>query len=284
MRVLIGFVLGLFFLHGFISPAEAVINIKIAVIQNGFVHVEGDQAPKAKPVVWEGITLANVVTTNGGALKFDTTALPADCVGKLKIEFEERDVVIANCTPTTDPTLALVPQTGQTATFAAGDDGTYKAGVSLPSPRFSDNNNGTVTDNLTGLIWLKNANCFGQVGWLTALNEVNNLQDGECSLTDGSVAGTWRLPNIRELHSLIDFNYFGPAISHGPSLGGCGPDCPLANLPGGGIGGTYWSSTANTFHFATSLGVWVVDLFSGEMRNVDENSDPLFVLAVSGGL
>ena len=34
-------------------------------------------------------------------------------------------------------------------------------GVAWPNPRFTDNGNGTVTDNLTGLIWLKNANCFG---------------------------------------------------------------------------------------------------------------------------
>ena len=31
-----------------------------------------------------------------------------------------------------------------------------------PSPRFTDNNDGTVTDNLTGLVWLKNANLFGE--------------------------------------------------------------------------------------------------------------------------
>jgi hypothetical protein len=32
-------------------------------------------------------------------------------------------------------------------------------GVAWPNPRFTDNSDGTVTDNLTGLIWLKNANC-----------------------------------------------------------------------------------------------------------------------------
>jgi hypothetical protein len=31
----------------------------------------------------------------------------------------------------------------------------------IPEPRFRDNKNGTVTDNLTGLIWLKNTKCFG---------------------------------------------------------------------------------------------------------------------------
>jgi hypothetical protein len=54
-------------------------------------------------------------------------------------------------------------KTGQTASYATGDDGNLQKGVTLPSPRFTcnpsedctpGNNNGTVTDNLTGLIWL----------------------------------------------------------------------------------------------------------------------------------
>ncbi len=32
-----------------------------------------------------------------------------------------------------------------------------------PTPRFNDNSNCTVTDNLTGLIWLKSANCGGEM-------------------------------------------------------------------------------------------------------------------------
>ena len=56
---------------------------------------------------------------------------------------------------------AMLPKTGQTTSYAAGDDGALQKGVAWPNPRFTDNGNGTVTDNLTGLIWLKNANCFG---------------------------------------------------------------------------------------------------------------------------
>ncbi len=49
-----------------------------------------------------------------------------------------------------------LPRTGQTTSYATGDDGDLQVGVDWPLPRFTDNNNGTVTDNLTGLIWLKN--------------------------------------------------------------------------------------------------------------------------------
>lgn len=53
--------------------------------------------------------------------------------------------------------ISEVPRTGQITSYAAGDDGDIQAGLSLPEPRFTDNGDGTVTDNLTGLIWLKNA-------------------------------------------------------------------------------------------------------------------------------
>jgi hypothetical protein len=40
----------------------------------------------------------------------------------------------------------------------------------------------------------------------------------------------------------------------------------------------YWSSSATPFQFAMSLGVWVVDSFSGEVLNIDE-ATPSFVIA-----
>jgi hypothetical protein len=55
---------------------------------------------------------------------------------------------------------APVPKTGQTTSYADYDDGYYEKGVSWPNPRFTKSN-GTVTGNLTGLIWLEDANCFG---------------------------------------------------------------------------------------------------------------------------
>ncbi len=97
---------------------------------------------------------------------------------------------------------APVAKTGQTISHATGDDGDLEKGVPSPNPRFTDNNDNTVTDNLTGLMWAKDANLFGRRKWTTALNDANNL-------SYGGVCGTsytdWRLPNIRELTSLIDY-------------------------------------------------------------------------------
>ncbi len=114
-----------------------------------------------------------------------------------------------------------VPQTGQTICSNdfviidctnTGQDGEYQMGVVCPDPRFTDNGDGTVTDNCTGLIWLQNANCFGKKLWSAALTDSNNLADESCGLTDGSVVGDWRLPNVRELASLIDYGNWAPAL------------------------------------------------------------------------
>ena len=58
----------------------------------------------------------------------------------------------------------------------SGQDGELQKGVAWPNPRFTDNGDGTVTDNLTGLIWLKHASCGdlygtnsgGWANWLDA--------------------------------------------------------------------------------------------------------------------
>jgi hypothetical protein len=58
---------------------------------------------------------------------------------------------------------------------------------------------GTVKDPNTGLIWVKDANCFGKQNWGEAMNSANMLKAGSCSLRDGSHAGQWRLPTKEEL-------------------------------------------------------------------------------------
>ncbi len=45
------------------------------------------------------------------------------------------------------------------ACAGTGQDGELQRGVTWPTPGFTDNEDGTMTDNLTGLIWLQDANC-----------------------------------------------------------------------------------------------------------------------------
>jgi len=68
--------------------------------------------------------------------------------------------------------------------------------------RFLDNLDGTVTDCRTGLIWLKNANCWGARKWGIATSSAEVLNSGECGLTDESEEGGWRLPTKNELQGI----------------------------------------------------------------------------------
>ena len=180
----------------------------------------------------------------------------------------------SDCSCVSTGVPATVPKTGQTGCWDAdghqidcagtGQDGEYQTGVAA-DPRFTDNGDGTVKDNLTGLIWLKNANCFGEQNWMSALSDANTLASGTCGLTDGSVAGDWRLPNVKELQSLLDF-------------GGPDPSLPPGH-PFSGVGYTnYWSSTTYTFD---PSGARVVGLGGGDGGYY--KSSLQFVWPVRGG-
>lgn len=158
------------------------------------------------------------------------------------------------------PAPAPVPQTGQTSCWnpdgnviacaGTGQDGDIRAGVEWPDPRFTDNGDGTIRDNLTGLIWLKDANCFGSRTWAQALEDANTLHAGECDLNDGSLEGDWRLPNVLELASLFDFENSDPALPTGH---------PFMNVSTT-QDSAYWSSTTYAFG---PFGAWAGSFFFG---------------------
>ncbi len=175
---------------------------------------------------------------------------------------------------------SIVPRTGQLLCYDSdglppipcaktGQDGDVKAGIESPSPRFTDNDNGTITDNLTKLIWLKNANCKkGQITWQEALSFANNLASGDCELTDASKSGDWRLPNIRELQSLVDYGNSRLAL---PNPKGA----PFKDFQAS----IYWSSTTNAFN---PVGAWFVFFFGGNV-NFGNKTNGNYALAVRGG-
>ncbi|WP_052566985.1 DUF1566 domain-containing protein [Candidatus Magnetobacterium casense] len=127
-----------------------------------------------------------------------------------------------------------LPQTGQTTIYATGDDGDLKKGVAWPYPRFADNGDQTITDNLTGLVWTKDAgtptvgSCTGGgKTWQAALDYV------ACLNTASYLGSTdWRLPNINELESLFNVHRY-PQSTWLSSQG-------FTNVQSG----FYWSSTS----------------------------------------
>jgi hypothetical protein len=184
-----------------------------------------------------------------------------------------------------DGAMAPVPQTGQTSCWQAnageipcdesGQDGDWQAGVKAPRVRFTNLNNGTVRDNLTGLVWLRDARCDERITWHQALTLANTLAHGQCSLTDGSIPGDWRMPNVKEFLSLFDYGQFAPALPVGH---------PFLNVPVAGVDGDprYWTSTirlmdAVLFSFADPFGI---NLTEGTMFGTGNGLDQYHLWAV----
>ncbi len=146
-----------------------------------------------------------------------------------------------------------------------GQDGETRMGVSWTASRFTDNGNGAVTDNLTGLIWLKNANCFGTLkSWYDALNFANSLTSGQCGLSDGSAAGAWRLPTLLELESLVDLSRTSPALP--------------AGHPFTSVQAEYWSSTSPSYY-----NTWLLYTATGVLQTASPSGAFGFVWPVRGG-
>ncbi len=188
---------------------------------------------------------------------------------RIELKLEINDNLISGISDIGESTAAPVPvtKTGQTTCWndrgnsidcaGSGQDGDLQKGVALPNPRFTDNGNGTVTDNLTGLIWLKKTNCFGSRTWSDALNDCNTLATGACGLTDGSNAGDWHLPNRKELDSLINLGFSYPALSNTSGTGPWAEGDPFTGLY---QSNSYWSSSAFA---AFPLDAWLVHFSSG---------------------
>ena len=142
----------------------------------------------------------------------------------------------------------LIQKTGQTTILAPGDDGDLQKGEDWPSPRFTNNEDGTVTDNLTRLIWTQDVDIYGATNWNDALTSCNSCNVG--GYTD------WYLPNVRELNSLIDYGgaQYQKLPSGHPFIGTMGPTW------------YYWSSTNH------SNSPYAISFENGNMLNVGVTS------------
>jgi len=188
---------------------------------------------------------------------------------------------------------APVARTGWKTSYQTNDDGMYQKGVSWPTPRFSAVGTGDATnqirDNLTGLIWARQANiatngswsltqygsAIGTCTWYQAMDVVTNPAgpvNGTLSNPNG-YGGTndWRMPNIREMQSLIDYSI---------------NDYPLpAGHPFNSFGaGRYWTSTPPAYSGATKA--WYVSIansVAGCSNDDKTKYSPYYVWPVRGG-
>jgi Protein of unknown function (DUF1566) len=172
-------------------------------------------------------------------------------------------------------------KTGQTRCFseagvaracAPAEAGAVTAGADWPVPRFVANAAATVAaDRLTGLLWPIDtqtpgpANCTFKglsVTWQNAIVHV------DCLNTNSFLGfSDWRLPNRKELRSLIDYSKQGPALPAGH---------PFNNA---GIGQPFWTSTTEADIPARA---WTVSTSDGSINGVDKTAVTLHVLPVRG--
>src|SRR5262249_31619506 len=159
----------------------------------------------------------------------------------------------------------LTPQMG---TIFPGD------GLDGPQLRYQDNGDGTITDLNTELMWEKKvvgSGCLHCVNDQYTFAQATSTASGSFLLGVNTEGGTglgghsdWRLPNAKELLSLVDYSRSNNAIA------------PIFN-PVNGFG--YWSSTSYVIDPSRA---WAVFFFNGDGEFGDKLAG-LYVRAVRGG-
>lgn len=145
--------------------------------------------------------------------------------------------------------------------------------------KFKDNGNGTITDDATGLTWMK-ADSGNGMDWPAALEYAEDLEFAGHS--------DWRLPNAKELQSIIDYTR-SPDTSGSAAIDPIFEATEITNEGGEKDFAHYWSSsthvgarssdTAVYFAFGRSLG-FMKDRRTGEYKLMDvhgagsQRSDP----------
>jgi len=166
----------------------------------------------------------------------------------------------------------------------AGQDAAVGAGAPL---NYTDNGDGTITDNVTGLMWEK----LSQDG---TVHNVNNTYTWSQAFsvkiaqlnTQACFAGhcDWRLPNRRELESLVDLGRVAPAVDplFNTQCAIPGPSCTVAACSCTQLD-FYWSSTA---YKDIPTYAWAVDGNTGRVTAFAKYNPPiaLYARAVRGGL
>ena len=184
-----------------------------------------------------------------------------------------------------------IPDTGQATCYdasgaaitcgnsPAGQDAEYTSSNSftcdMSATSFTDNGDGTVTDNCTGLMWKKcsepdtsTTTCGGTHSTYTWANAL-----GQCEGLSFAGHADWRLPNIKELFSIVVEEY--PAISGVKALGA--PYINQTVFPST-VSSYYWSSTTSPDDTSYAL---FVSFYSGGAYDYYK-ADSIYVRCVRG--
>jgi hypothetical protein len=199
----------------------------------------------------------------GGGLVEDCPSDLASCQGNLgTCEPAQHGEVLKTGQTSCYGTLNPWPQIDCTGT---GQDGELQQGLARS---YTDNGDGTITDNRTGLMWEKLSDDGSIHDWNDVPPSRSAAFGKVAALNSASFAGytDWRLPNINELLSLVNYGHTYPAID--PVFNaGCAPGCSVttcsctnANFGVSGFHG-YWSSTT---YYGYPKVSWVVHFYDGD--------------------
>jgi len=136
-----------------------------------------------------------------------------------------------------------------------GQDGAYRVGCPVEG-RFVDNGDGTVTDTCTGFMWQKDTadvNGDGSIGMEPWPGDLLLWEDALRYCEDLDFAGhtDWRLPNVRELQSIVDYGRVNPSVD------------PVF----GALSDRYWSSS---FGINLPDHPWFIDFDFGDVIHYND--------------
>ncbi|MCP5495272.1 MAG: DUF1566 domain-containing protein [Leptospiraceae bacterium] len=110
----------------------------------------------------------------------------------------------------TEGNILSLLKTGQATSYLSGDDGTHQKSLDRS---YTDNNDGTIIDNNTKLIWQKcsygqnnDSSCTGNASKLNLNDSMNYCK--ELNL----IGRKWELPNVYELFTIVNFGKSNPSI------------------------------------------------------------------------
>jgi hypothetical protein len=167
-------------------------------------------------------------------------------------------------------------RTGQTTCYDTGGASIPCAGsgqdgelVNGATRSFTDNGNGTFTDDTTGLMWEKLSDDGSIHDWDTLYSWDEAFAVKIAGLNSANFAGhnDWRLPNVNELHTLVNYGaIYPPAYSVADTA--CAPACTVTGCSCT-QSDAYWTSTTS---LRTPSYAWFVSFVAG---NVDAGNKSL---------
>src|SRR5438309_5920827 len=154
-------------------------------------------------------------------------------------------------TTTTAPPACHFTATGQTTCWdssgnvipcaGTGQDGDLQKGAPLS---YTDNGDGTITDNNTGLMWEKLSMDGSVHDVSTTYPWANAFAQHVATLNSTNFAGhnDWRMPNVKELESIMNYQNVDPTVS--PAFNtNCTSGCTVLTCSCTTSSSGYWSST-----------------------------------------